>query len=223
MSTVSPEISNMITDYILGIWSVYLAVRLYKENKLIRHKSISLWETVFIATAICAFSGGSYHGLKSLISSTYLEILWRIMLYSLALASLFLMSAVITAVFSDTLRKWLIRVAIIKFLVLAVYLGWNTDFIDVMYDYVPSLIIILIMLIVIKVKNRDSYAHWIIAGIVITFVGSGVYISKLSIHKTYFNDSDIMHVLQMVSMYLWYKGGILMGNQAVIQDKNHGY
>ena len=55
------EPTTMITDYLLGFFTLILAVRLSKINEG-QENSIRLWSGALAAAAIAAFLGGSSHG-----------------------------------------------------------------------------------------------------------------------------------------------------------------
>ena len=87
--------------------------------------------------------------------------------------------------------------------------GWqsHSDFKYVVYDYAPAMGVILILQVIssrarIRRRRMDHRRNP-----VLSFAGAGVQQSGFSLHRN-FNFNDIYHVIQMVAMYLLYRGGI---------------
>jgi len=60
-----------------------------------------------------------------------------------------------------------------------------------------------------KFKRETPSYNYILAGVIVFFKGTGVQISGISIHE-YFNYNDLLHVFQMVAVFLFYKGILLL-------------
>ena len=98
--------------------------------------------------------------------------------------------------------------AAIQFLGFAILITRTYEYKYVIHDYVPAMAVILGLCIY---RLNKPYAIWIIAGILISFAAAGIQLSGFTLHKN-FNHNDLYHVIQMIAMFLLYKGGTLLGN-----------
>ena len=63
------EPSTLLTDYVLGLLAAVLAVRLLHTGRREGQRAVQLWGAGFVAIALGAFAGGSYHGLGAVLST----------------------------------------------------------------------------------------------------------------------------------------------------------
>ena len=200
---------TMLTDYLLGVWTLYLAFKLIREGIGISQRSILLWGLSFFATGIAAIIGGTSHGFAIYFGTVTREVIWTATLYSIGFTSLFLLSAVIIATIKNPLRNWLIAFTVVKFILFAVWIFSHPEFKYVIYDYVPAMIAVLILQVYVKYSRGDRSATWIISGILVSFGAAAVQQSGYMLHE-HFNHNDLYHVIQMGAVFLLYKGGRLL-------------
>ena len=200
---------TMLTDYLLGVWTLYLAFKLIREGIGISQRSILLWGLSFFATGIAAIIGGTSHGFALYFGTVTREVIWTATLYSIGFTSLFLLSAVIIATIKNPLRNWLIAFTVVKFILFAVWIFSHPEFKYVIYDYVPAMIAVLILQVYVKYSRGDRSATWIISGILVSFGAAAVQQSGYMLHE-HFNHNDLYHVIQMGAVFLLYKGGRLL-------------
>ena len=50
---------------------------------------------------------------------------------------------------------------------------------------------------------------WLIAGVLVSLVAGIVQARRLALHRQ-FNHNDLYHVIQMVALYAFYRGGALL-------------
>ncbi|MCH7819810.1 MAG: hypothetical protein IIB40_09670 [Candidatus Marinimicrobia bacterium] len=203
------EPMTMLTDYLLGVWTLYLAFKLIREGIGISQRSILLWGLSFFATGIAAIIGGTSHGFALYFGTVTREVIWTATLYSIGFTSLFLLSAVIIATIKNPLRNWLIAFTVVKFILFAVWIFSHPEFKYVIYDYVPAMIAVLILQVYVKYSRGDRSATWIISGILVSFGAAAVQQSGYMLHE-HFNHNDLYHVIQMGAVFLLYKGGRLL-------------
>ena len=200
---------TMLTDYLLGVWTLYLAFKLIREGIGISQRSILLWGLSFFATGIAAIIGGTSHGFAIYFGTVTRVVIWTATLYSIGFTSLFLLSAVIIATIKNPLRNWLIAFTVVKFILFAVWIFSHPEFKYVIYDYVPAMIAVLILQVYVKYSRGDRSATWIISGILVSFGAAAVQQSEYMLHE-HFNHNDLYHVIQMGAVFLLYKGGRLL-------------
>ena len=200
---------TMITDYLLGVWTLYLAFKLTREGIRLEQRSVLIWGASFAATGIAALIGGTSHGFALYFGDVTKTVIWASTLYAIGFTSFFLLSAVIIATIKNPIRKWLIAAVGVKFILFAVWIVSPSEFKYVIYDYVPAMIGVLTVQVYGKYSRGDKSAVWIISGILVSIGGAAVQQSGFTLHE-HFNNNDLYHVIQMGAMYLLYKGGLLL-------------
>jgi hypothetical protein len=58
-------------------------------------------------------------------------------------------------------------------------------------------------------RDRKAGGGWLKTGIVVSAMGIVLMVSKVSLHQ-HFNQNDLYHVVQMVGLYCFYRGAILL-------------
>ena len=201
------EPSAMITDYLLGIISLYLAVYLFKLTYTEKQYSIASLTIAFSTSAIAAFAGGTYHSFFTSMNHTIHTVFWTITVYALSFTSLFMFIAVILSSVFPLMRTSLLIIAWLKFMLFVCWMAIHDDFKYVIIDYGLTLIGILILQIYVIKYWKENYSKWIISGVIVAFFGGMFQLIGFDISKI-FNHNDIFHIFQIISLYLLYKGGI---------------
>ena len=57
----------------------------------------------------------------------------------------------------------------------------------------------------------DIGAAWVLSGLLVTLFGASFTVTKIGFHQ-HFNHNDIFHIIQIVGMYLIYRGTMLLSN-----------
>lgn len=182
------EPMTVATDYLLAIASVIFAIRLWRTN---RH-----WAMAFLFTAAGSFFGGTHHGIALTFGFLPSILLWKATVLSIGMASCFLVIGS---------GRDLLLVGLVK---LIVYMIWTTmissDFLWVIVDYGIALLIVA----VVQLVRRGPSTRWVIGSIVVSVIGALVQMSRLRLHE-HFNHNDLYHVIQLVALWLLYRGGKL--------------
>ena len=176
------EPMTLATDLMLTVAALVFAVRLWRVHRM--------WALAFLFTAAGSFFGGIHHGFAPHLTPVASLLLWKATLFSIGFASFFLLAG--------SHRK----AAVFAMVKLVVYIGWmitHNNFVWVIVDYALTLLIVGIV-----VRSR-----WVIASIVVTVIGSLVQQSRFALHP-HFNHNDLYHVIQLVALWLLYRGGLAM-------------
>lgn len=148
---------------------------------------IGAWRWAFVFTGIAALAGGLYHSSPS-------TVVWKITVYSVGLGTLFLLIAG-----SRRLRFF----AIAEFVIYAIWMATHDDFIYVIIDYGSGMLLVAAVYII----NYNRASKFVLASIAVAAIGAFVQAARISIHPR-FNFNDLYHVIQMVSLWLLYRGAI---------------
>ena len=207
------EPTTMITDYLLGLFTVILAFRLFKLNENQQENSLRLWGGALAATAIAAFLGGTSHGFDLNFSDFAKTAIWKGTVYSIGLASFFMLSGTLFATVANPLRRVLLGLVLLKFLVYAGWMVSHDEFKYVTFDYVPAMLGVVLLQVYAYSRWKHKSAVWLISGVLISFAAAGIQMSGFTIHQ-HFNHNDLYHVIQMGAIYLLYRGSSLLKDQS---------
>jgi hypothetical protein len=197
---------TLATDYLLGTLSEVCGVLLLTHNRSLRQTSIRLWARALMAVAMGSYAGGTYHGFQQALGVPVASLLWKVTTISMGVASFLLLAAAFSAAFSGQDRQWLIAGAALK---LAIYVAWmlgHDEFRYVIYDYGSTLAILMLLAVAQRTHGVHGHRAYIVSGILVSIAAAGVQQSGIRLHQ-YFNHNDLMHVVQMGGMWLFYKGG----------------
>jgi hypothetical protein len=199
------EPMTLFTDYLLAALVLAFAIRLGRRGP--EQRAILLWSLAFYASAAAAFAGGTWHGFHLYLPPLAALLLWKLTVFAVGLAALFLFAGALFAATDGALRRLLLALAVSKFLVYAAWMVFHDDFRYVIYDYAPTLLIVLLLECAAWWKRREESAPWIIGGIAVSFLGAGVQASGFALHE-HFNHNDLYHVIQMGAFWMLYRGGL---------------
>ena len=175
---------TMLTDYALSAVSAWLGSRLCKLSRY--------WAVAFLALALAAFLGGTWHGFFQG------DALWKATVLAVGVASFGMVagSAVLTT--RGVFRQSLIVFAAIK---LALYCAWmlfHDDFAWVIADTGSALAIVAAL-------HLRRFNGWMLAGVAVSVAAALAQASGMALYR-HFNHNDLYHVIQIAAMVLFYRG-----------------
>lgn len=196
------EPMTVATDWLLALVVGYWALKLWPRPQA----SSRWWAMAFAASALAAAVGGAAHGFAPYLSPLGKQLIWKVTVMSVGLASLCMLAGAARVSFGPRAWRWLLGGALLKF---ALYAGWmlgHDAFIYVIYDYGSAMLLVLALQLHRQLRWGDPAARWVLAGIVVAFVGAAVQASKLQLHPQ-FNHNDLYHLIQIGAFYLLWQGG----------------
>ncbi len=203
------EPMTMLTDYLLAGWTGYLGYRLLQCGSGQMPRARRWWGWAFICSALAALSGGSYHGLALVLPQEILFSLWKMTLYAVGLAGFCLLIGTALAILKYPARKWLCIGAALKLVVYAIWMVWHESFLYVVLDYLPSLMVVLLLFSWRFFRHGESAGAWVASGILVSFIAAGIQQSGIALHR-HFNHNDLYHLVQMVAFYFLFRAGLLL-------------
>jgi len=203
------EPRTLLTDYVLGAWALWLAVRLFLAAAANGQVSVRLWAFGFVMTALAAFVGGTYHGFIQMLPEAVARVLWKITLVSTGFGSAALFGAAVVAAASGALAWALMAVVLLKLLVFLEVVLTRDNFLLVVLDYGSALLAILLAAWFMKPTGITPAAGWIAWGVGISVVAGCIQAFRLAPHPK-FNHNDLFHVVQLGALYCLYRGGLLL-------------
>jgi len=182
-----------ITDWILGAFTLALAWRLRR-----------FWRLAFIAAGVASLAGGVYHAFVLRLPYWLGESLWKVTVWSIGTAALYLVIAASTVCLSPRAARTMSTIALVQWITYFLWMFSHDEFVWVIADYAPSMICVVVIYAIGYRRQREA-APFVFAGIGVAIVAAGVQASSLQVGA--FNHNDIYHLIQMGSMWLLYKGG----------------
>lgn len=193
----------MLTDYALAGVSGWLAYLLFRTQAA--QSARRWWALAFVALALAALLGGTFHGFRQLLAGGVLPILWKMTVLTVGIASFGMVAGSASAVTAGGLRRGLVGLALVK---LVFYSGWmlfHDSFIYVIADTGTALAVVAILHVWSAVRRRDSASRWMLAGVGVSIVAAAVQASHVGLHPN-FNHNDLYHLIQIVAMTLFFAG-----------------
>lgn len=206
------EPMTTLTDYALGLVVVILAVRLVRAALVHGQAAIWLWAAGFFAAAVAAVIGGTAHGFQEILAAPLHAVVWRSSMLAIGLSALLLSAAALHAAVAASLRRWLLAAIALQFAVFAIWMFSHSDFIYAIYDYGVSMALVLCLAVYGWVRRSEPSGPWIVAGLLVAVVAAVIQQGGLVLHES-FNQNDLYHVVQALSFYLLYRGGLLLRDQ----------
>ncbi len=201
--------TTTITDYILAAENVVLAILLIRNGWSTGQTSVKLWGFSFFALAVAAVAGGTYHGFIHSMGPLQSQAVWKITLYSIGVTTFLMLSAVFLVALPHPWRNIFVGLAVLQWIVYSIWMTTHDDFKYVIYSYAPAMLIILATGVAGYYTGSVQGGLWLAGAVLVSFAGALVQQSGLSLHRN-FNYNDIYHVIQMIAMLLFYRGGLTL-------------
>jgi hypothetical protein len=201
------EPMTMATDYALAAANSWFGLGLIRSAS----RAQRYWGAGFLGLAVSALAGGSFHGFKAAASPGLLAALWQITELSVGAASLFLLVGIAYAATQPAARRWIIAFAGAKFLLFAAIAVVTDRYVLVVADTGITMLVALVLAL-LRLRAGEAFARWLVAGVCVSGIAAGVQTSGVALHP-HFNHNDLYHVIQLLAMYLLYRGGMLMNGR----------
>jgi len=203
------EPMTMMTDYVMGALAFVLAMRIVGDAAAGRQLSGRLWAAALVMTAVAAFLGGTYHGFIQWMPGAYGRAMWKATLLATGIGSACLLAAAVTAATAGALQRALVAVVVVKLLVYVWTIATKDQFALVIADYGTALLAVALAAWFIRPSGLTPAAWWITGGVAVAVLAGAIQRAHLAPH-VHFNHNDLFHVVQMASLYLLYRGGLLL-------------
>jgi len=200
------EPTTVLTDYLLGTLSLVLAGRLMRSG-LPPSTARRLWAASFLALAVAAFVGGTWHGLGPDAPPSLRHGLWSITYTAIGLTDLLLLAGAARALPRGA-RTVALMLLMGRFVVYAALILERREFRYVVYDYGITLLLLFAFGLDL-LRRRERSAGFVLGGALISFAGGLVQALHFGMHPQ-FNGNDLFHIIQMAGIWLFFRGGLLL-------------
>ncbi len=200
------EPTTLITDFLLGGLTSFLAWRLHIYNRMAGQRAIGRWAVALAAVAAASFAGGTYHGFGPEMAPSAAAGIWTATTLAMGAASYFLLVSVISATCTGATRHTLAILAAFKLGFYSLWMLWHHEFIYVILEYGSTLLLALVLLAANLIRGVPGHRAYLSGGILVSIAAALIQQSGIRIHA-HFNHNDLMHVVQMGAVWLLYEGG----------------
>ena len=203
------EPMTTFTDYLITVFATVFAIRLMKRFGASGHPAHRLWSLAFLFIGLAALLGGTSHGFVGYLADPALRMIWKGTVYSVGLSMIFAVAGSIEGSGLEPLhRKVLHGLNLVAFAMYAIWMTSHSDFMYVIAYYVPAMSSVALIQLWAYYRSKLPAAPWLVGGVVVTLLGAVIQQSGFSLHR-HFNHNDIYHVVQIVGLWLLYRGVIL--------------
>lgn len=200
------EPTTTLTDYAITLVAGWLAVRLLDATTAL---APALLAAAFVAVALAALLGGTVHGFGVRLGEARRALLWRLTLQLAVATNALLLAAVIVARVPAPWERWLLAATVAKALGFAHFAWWRRDFRWAVYDSLVTFAAIAVVEGIALARHDAPGAWWMLGGVAVSVVAGAVQRSGLTAHR-HLNHNDLYHVVQLVAVFLFYRGGLLL-------------
>jgi uncharacterized protein DUF6962 len=198
----------MATDFLIAVICLVFAVAIEREAGGIVTAQ-GAWGLSFTFAAIAAMIAGVVHGFALHLAVEAKDRLWKATQYTMGLTSLAILTAAVVAFVDGPAERWLVGAAVAKFVAYAAAVRRRDDYAVVVVDYGASMIAMAALAIAGWVRSGAPAAPWLVAAVAVSGAAAAVQLKKVAPHPR-FNHNDLYHVIQIVALYLFYRGGLLL-------------
>jgi Family of unknown function (DUF6962) len=201
-----PEPMTVLTDVLLAAAAVFGGVRIYGVSSAPVHFYFAL---SFFLIALGALAGATIHAIRHTSLISWVPLLWRITGIAVGTSVTAMLAAtfyhLLPADYADLLRWTVLGLSIIY----AAWIWRDYRFQNVIVFYSICMAFVLGAMALSYVSTGSPGARLIVVGILISFGAAAVQRSGFKLAR-HFNHNDIYHVIQLVGLYFFYKGALLL-------------
>jgi hypothetical protein len=162
-----------------------------------------------VSTAFAAAVGAAAHGLDPVVDRVQRARCWSGALYIIGLVGASSVASVAYFAASGRVRTTILLVAGLKLLVYLVSIARRPEFRIAAVDAGGGLAVLFAGSVYAYVRWQVPAAAWLIGGVLVSAVSAAIQGRRVKLHR-HFNHNDLFHVVQIVALYLFYRGGALL-------------
>lgn len=204
---IPTEQTTAITDIILGIGALVLAIYIFKLGTKTDGTKGRIWAGAFLLLSVASIIGAFAHGLQ--MSERVNTILWHLLNLALGLTIALFAAGVVYDLKHYSLPKWVLPaflgMGVVFFLITLLIPG--TFLIFILYEAV-ALLFALTTYIILSTKGAVKGAFLMASGILVTIIAAALQATG-SIHFTLiweFDHNGVFHVVQLIALVFFLVG-----------------
>jgi general stress protein CsbA len=203
------EPTTVATNVVLAGLAFVLGTRLGYSAAAEGSASGSFLALGLLATAVAASFGAAAHGIDPGVDREQRERCWRASLYAMGFVGAAVTASVAFFTARGSIRTAILVVAGLKCLAYLVSVRRRPEFRVAAADYGGALAVLLVAALYAMARWHAAGMGWIVGGVAVSLVAGLVQARRIAFHR-HFNHNDLFHLIQMVAVYLFYRGGALL-------------
>lgn len=200
---------TVATNVVLAGLAFILSARLAFHSAAEGFKAGGAIAGGLMGTALSAALGAVAHGVDPLIDRELRDRMWRGALHAMALIGAGSVASVAFFAARGPVRTAILVFAGLKLLWFSFAVARRPEFRVAAADYGGALAILLAGGIYAWIRWSAPGTLLLVAGVGVSLVAGIVQAKRIGFHR-HFNHNDLFHVMQMVALYLFYRGGLLL-------------
>ena len=166
----------------------------------------------FFATAIGAAFGAAAHGLDPRTDALQRDRCWHAALFATGFIGAACIASVAFFTVRGSVRTGILVVAGLKLVAYFVRVARRPEFRVAIMDYGGGLAVLFAASVYAYVRWRAPAAPWLIGGALVSFAAGTLQARRVVLHR-HFNHNDLYHAIEVVTLYLLYRGGALLADR----------
>ena len=203
---LGPEPMTVLTDILLAVAAIWGGSRIYGTSQ----SPVQLYFALsFFLIALGTLAGATIHAIRHTSGVSWVPLLWRITGIAVGLSVMAMLVGtlyhLLTVDYADILRWTVLGLSIVY----AAFIWRDYRFRNVIVFYSISMAFILGAMGLSYVSTGSPGAKLISIAILVSFGAAAVQRSGFKLAR-HFNHNDIYHVIQLIGLYFFYKGALLL-------------
>jgi hypothetical protein len=203
------EPATVATNVVLAVLAFVFASRLARHSAAEGSAAAACLAAAMLATGLAALVGALAHGTDPASHEVLRERFWRGALYATGLIGAATVASAAFFAARGSARTAILAFAAIKLGVFLYRVARRPEFRIAASDYGAALAIMLVGAAHEMSRRRGPGMAWLIVGVLVSLVAGIVQARRLAPHRQ-FNHNDLYHVIQMVALYAFYRGGAVL-------------
>jgi len=203
------EPMTVFTNAVLAIIAFVLAARLAYHSAAEGSASAGCIAAALLATSFASLLGAIAHGVDPAHEAALRARFWRGALYATGFIGAATMASVAFFAVTGNARTVILALAGLKLVAFMVRVARRPEFRVAAADYGAALAVLFAGAVYVAWRWRAVGAAWLIAAVLVSLVAGIVQARRVGFHR-HFNHNDFYHVIQLVALYGFYRGGALL-------------
>ena len=202
------EPTTVVTNIAIAVAAFFFTMRLGYTASAEGMKAAGALAGAFMGTAIASVLGAVAHGIDPLVDRPLRARMWRASLHAMTLIGVGTIMSVAFFAARGPARIAILVFAGLKFLWSNVAIARRPEFRVAAADYGGALAVLLAGAVYSWIRWSEPGASWLVGGVLLSLVAGIVQARRLGLHR-HFNHNDLFHLIQLLALYLFYRGGAL--------------
>jgi hypothetical protein len=201
------EPTTVVTDYLLAVLALAVAFRLWAPRAGTSAAG-RLWAAGFVALAVAAIVGGTWHAIPDGSWPAVRHTLWSVTYVGIGVVDLLILAGATRAVLTPPAARVLLLLLTVRFLVYTGLVVSLREFRYVALEFGGTVLLLLAFALYLA-RRGDPAARFVLGGALLSLLGGLVLWLRVSLHPS-FNNNDLYHVIQAGGLWLYYRAARLL-------------